>query len=95
MVRISQKEYQELASVLLENIEGNRYDELNFTYETEEWTGYFHAKLMLYRQTVSYPEGDFKELTDIVPVWVEFHTVADDGEVLNDFSWDELKKHLI
>ena len=29
---------------------------------------------------------------DVVPVWWEFHTEAEDGEMLNDFSFNELRK---
>ncbi len=95
MIKISQKEYQEIASELLERIGYKDYIDINFKVETETWIGYFHASLILYRNEDSYPEGDFNKLSDVVPVWWEFHTVGDDGEVLNDFQFSELKKHLI
>ena len=48
-------------------------------------------------------EIDFGEVTcrivdiidNIVPVWWEFHTVTEEGEVINDFDFAELKEYLL
>ena len=42
-----------------------------------------------------WPEGCRRRLTDVVPVWWEFHTVTADGEVPNDFSFAELRPSLL
>ena len=36
-------------------------------------------------------EGDRDVIADLVPVWWEFHTTGDGGEVLNDFSFSDLR----
>ena len=40
------------------------------------------------------PEGDRDAIADLGPVWWEFHTAGDGGEVLNDFSFSELRTYL-
>lgn len=39
------------------------------------------------------PEGESEVLSDMVPVWWEFRTVTEEGEVINDFSFGELRKY--
>ena len=46
-------------------------------------------------ETLCWPEGCRRRLTDVVPVWWEFHTVTADGEVPNDFSFAELRPSLL
>lgn len=33
-------------------------------------------------------------VTDMIPVWWEFHTYQDDEELLNDFSFNELRCYI-
>lgn len=95
MVNVSQEEYQTIAAELIDRIDGKNYTNMRIAVDTVDWYGCLTLKAIMYWQTVSYPEGDFNELRDIVPVWWEFHTEGEDGEVLNDFQFAELKKHLI
>jgi hypothetical protein len=37
------------------------------------------------------PEGRTRPISDLVPVWWEFHTADCDAERLNDFSFSELR----
>ena len=46
----------------------------------------------VYRGRLSLPEGVQHPVTDLVPVWWEFHTTQAGGEVLNDFDFSELKR---
>ena len=51
------------------------------------------TSVIVYRRTERLPEGEYSLLTDLVPVWWEFHTESDEeGELLNDFSFDELRR---
>lgn len=51
--------------------------------------------VIVYRRTERLPEGTFSVITDLVPVWWEFHTESDEeGEMLNDFSFDEMRSVL-
>jgi hypothetical protein len=34
-------------------------------------------------------------IDNIIPVWWEFHSTTDEGEVLNDFDFAELKEYLL
>ena len=49
------------------------------------------ASVIVYRRVERLPEGDRDVIADLVPVWWEFHTAGDGGEVLNDFSFSELR----
>lgn len=46
------------------------------------------------RRTERLPEGPCRPIADLVPVWWEFFTESDEGELLNDFSFDEVRKLL-
>jgi len=51
---------------------------------------------VVYRYQESFPEGRIVDIIDnIVPVWWEFHTVTDEGEVINDFDFAEFKEYLL
>lgn len=51
--------------------------------------------LLVYRHEVSDERGSWSAICDLVPVWWEFHSVTIDGEVLNDFDFEELRRELI
>ena len=91
MYSVTTELYEEVASRLRDAIGGGSYfsGSLNF-----EWAGIecrLTASVIVYRRRVSYPEGDRDELTDLVPVWWEFHTTGPEGEFPNDFSFSELR----
>jgi hypothetical protein len=39
-------------------------------------------------------QGVERVLSDLVPVWWEFHTYTLNEEVINDLSFDELRKYV-
>ena len=50
---------------------------------------------IIYHRTLSLPEGrEVDVISDVVPVWWEFHTYIDGEEMLNDFSFDRLREYL-
>lgn len=51
--------------------------------------------LLIYRQKVSDESGEWSQIRDIVPIWWEFHSVAIEGERLNDFDFALLRRELI
>lgn len=53
------------------------------------------ATLLIYRRTVSDESGSWRTIDHVVPVWWEFHSVTDEGEVLNDFDFAEFERELI
>ncbi|MBR2501632.1 MAG: hypothetical protein IKB68_04040 [Rikenellaceae bacterium] len=53
------------------------------------------ATLLIYRRTVSDVSGSWRAISDVVPVWWEFHSTTNEGELLNDFDFAELRRELI
>ncbi len=49
---------------------------------------------IIYRRRERCDEGERLLIADVVPVWWEFHTVREQGEVLNDFSFNVLRQYL-
>ena len=68
-------------------------DGIAFTYSNVDCR--LTASLIVYRRTERAPEGVSHPIADLVPVWWEFHTVGPDGELLNDFSFAELKSYAV
>ncbi len=52
------------------------------------------CSLIIYYSTSSPPEGDVRLISNIVPVWVEFHTIINSEEKINDFDIEELKTYM-
>lgn len=52
------------------------------------------ASLIIYHTPHSAPEGDSVVISNIVPVWLECHTIVDSEEKINDFDTEELKYHI-
>jgi len=49
------------------------------------------VSVIVYRECRSLPEGAREVVTDLVPVWWEFHTTVDGEERINDFSFGCLR----
>lgn len=49
---------------------------------------------IIYRRRERCDEGERLLIADVVPVWWEFHTMVEQGEVLNDFSFNVLRQYL-
>lgn len=95
MIEISDSIYRSVAQSLRENIGEGDYFNGTVEYSDEEFHSTLTLTSIVYRRTESLPEGSFSRIADIVPVWWEFSTVQECGQVLNDFSFAELKTHLI
>ena len=94
MYSVSTELYREVVSRLLEAVGSESYysGTLAFGYGDVECR--LTASVIVCRERVRYPEGVWDEITDLVPVWWEFHTADDAGEFLNDFSFSELRSLL-
>lgn len=98
MICITDNDYKNIASRLLEAIGGNEFYNGSLEYETAEYTSVLRTTLIVYREPLFGPDdpgGAAMRITDIVPVWWEFHLFDQFGEQLNGFSWRELKQYLI
>ena len=86
--------YQEVATKIIEQVGRRGYysDALDF-----EWNGvecHMVLSAVVYRRTEQYPEGERSVVADMVPVWWEFHTFVNGEEVLNNFSFNEMREYI-
>lgn len=86
--------YREVLTRLLDEISSRGYYSgvLEFEYWGVECRMVLSA--VIYRDEVKYPEGAFSVVADIVSVWWEFHTFIDGEEVVNNFSFNELREYI-
>ncbi len=95
MIEISTPTYCAIAGRLREAIGPAEYFNGSVEYETEEFYSTLTLTAIVYRRTEMLPEGPRRPISDVVPVWWEFTTTQSIGGVTNDFSFSELKPHLI
>ncbi|WP_346702986.1 hypothetical protein [uncultured Alistipes sp.] len=94
MYSVSTELYLEVASRLRDAIGDGSYFSGTLTFDFGEVACRLTASVIVCRERVRYPEGDRDEISDLVPVWWEFHTSDDGGEFLNDFSFSDLRSFL-
>ncbi len=94
MYSVSSELYEQVAAALTEAIGTRSYFSGSVVASTDDAEWRLTASVIVYRERVSLPEGDADAIVDLVPVWWEFHTVAAEGEVLNDFSFARLRRML-
>ncbi len=98
MIFLDDNDYRSIAARLLESIGDGEFYNGSIEYESAEYTSVLRATLIIYREPLFGPDdpgGTAMRITDIVPVWWEFHLYDALGEQINGFSWRELKEHLI
>ena len=91
---VSTELYLEVAARLAEAIGGGSYFSGSLSFAFGDTECRLTASVIVYRRGERRPEGDGDVIADLVPVWWEFHTAGDGGEVLNDFSFSELRAYL-
>lgn len=94
MYSVSSELYREVAARLADAVGPKSYFSGSVCFPFGGVECRLTASVVVYRQQVSYPEGEADEIADLVPVWWEFHTTDDAGEQLNDFSFRELRRLL-
>lgn len=92
MYAISSEIYDHITSLLVDAIG----DKVFFSGSVSTYCGEVYMRLtgtlFVYRNASA--EGRRGGIDDIVPVWWEFHTLCGGEEVLNDFSFAELREHI-
>lgn len=91
---VSTELYEEVAARLAEAIGGGSYFSGSLEFEWDGMECRLTASVIVYRERRCFPEGDREEISDLVPVWWEFHTSGTGGEMLNDFSFSELRARI-
>ncbi len=85
--------YDEIRTRLTEAVGDKNYFSGTLAFLFEGISCRLRTSVIVCRRTERLPEGTFSVIDDLVPVWWEFHTESDDaGEMLNDFSFDELRR---
>ena len=91
ILSLSSQLYGEVLTRLTERIGARDYFSGILDFESEGLFCRLVVSCFVYRRTITMPEGPTAAITDLVPVWWEFHTADDSGERLNDFSFSELR----
>ena len=94
MYSVSVELYREVTARLEEAVGARGYFSGRIEGETDEVAWRLTLSAMVYRKHVSLPEGDEERIADVVPVWWEFHTTVPEGEVLNDFSFADVRERI-
>lgn len=94
MYTISSKLYHHLASRLVELVGQRGYYSGSFEFEFDGVWCEMTLSAVVYHQLR--PDEGRKNcaVTDMIPVWWEFHTFIDGDEVLNDMSFNELREYI-
>ena len=96
MYTVLSKVYLEVAERLSALIGTSQYYSGAFEIDFEDVSCCMVLSAVIYRHDETLPEGREVDLIDnIIPVWWEFHTITEEGEVLNDFDFAELKEYLL
>ncbi len=99
MYLVSSAIYEDMAKLLRDEIGEDSYYsgviESSFLDDVGQNIEYrFVASLIIYRREYSAPDGDGDVISNIVPVWEEFHTFVEMEEEINDFDIEELKSYI-
>ena len=93
MFNVSPVIYGKVAEMIIDRMGHSDFMSESIEFETEgvEYKMLFSA--VVFRERIYMPVGEYDRLVDLVPVWWEFHTYAEEGEVLNDFCFNDLKQY--
>lgn len=91
---VSSHLYEEALREIKEAIGGENYFSGTIRFRFAEMDCWLRVSVIVYRQKEVFPEGVDHKIVDLVPVWWEFHTENQGVEILNDFSWEELRTYL-
>ena len=90
MYNVSTQLYLDLADKLFEQIASKEFFSGAISLDFGAVECRLVATLIVERQMRPDVEFSFPRITNLVPIWWEFHTTIDGGEVLNDFSFRDL-----
>ena len=94
MYEISSKLYHEVATRLTELAASHGYISTSFEFEFEDVWCKMIISAVVYRQSSPDVGHSVCAVTDMIPVWWEFHTFVEGEEVLNDMSFDLIRENI-
>lgn len=98
MVAVTDSDYAVIAAKLLGSIGSADYYNGTVEHEFGEYNTVLRTTLIIYREPLLDPADASRSatrITDIVPVWWEFHLYGPGGELLTDFCWHTLRDFLL
>lgn len=90
MYCVSPELYLETAARLSDAIGDENYFSGAIEFLSGELICRLTVSVIVYRSRITLPEGISRPVTGLVPVWWEFRTTSEAGELLNDFDFSEL-----
>ena len=87
--------YRETAGRLAEAIGSESYFSGSLSFPFDGLDCRLTASVIVYRRREVLPEREYDRISDLVPVWWEFHTMIDGVERLNDFTFSEIRERLL
>lgn len=94
MYTVSSALYRQTAAQLAEAIGSENYYSGSLVFSFDDAECRLTASIIVYRTRIVQPDATTDALSDLVPVWWEFHTVRNGEELLNDFDFAELRRYL-
>lgn len=88
---VSSELYEEVKARLVDAIDDRGYFSGHIAFAHEGWECRLVVSCFVHRRERALPEGIVREVSDLVPVWWEFHTADSEAERLNDFSFSTLR----
>ncbi|MBO5685389.1 MAG: hypothetical protein J6R73_02230 [Alistipes sp.] len=88
---VSSELYEEVKARLVDAIDDRGYFSGHIAFTHEGWECRLVVSCFVHRRERALPEGIVREVSDLVPVWWEFHTADSEAERLNDFSFSTLR----
>ncbi len=95
MLEISSQIYEKTAQQLCDEMGDLSYFSGTFEFVHEDTECRMVASLIIYHRQIEMPEGVQTLISDIVPVWWEFHTIIAGEEHVNDFDFALFKEYII
>ena len=99
ILHITDEVYAELAQMIVDHISVDYDDSISkrFEYETDDMMYNLDISAIVYWRPETAPDGEWREISDIVPIWVEMHTTDPEtgDEIPNDMKFGRLKDFII
>ncbi len=94
MLSINPIIYEQIATTLLDQIASQEFYTGEVNHLTPDVDYSLSSTLIIRYKPISYPEATEIEIAEVIPIWWEMTTTIDDGQVLNDFDFNLLKRNI-
>lgn len=99
MLHITDEVYAELAQMIVDHVSVSYKESISkkFEYETDDAIYKLDISAIVYWRLETAPDGEWREISDIVPIWGEMHTTDPEtgDEIPNDMKFGRLKDFII